>query len=101
MWPIKTSTVENERTDFGPDYGGVDYARFSDPQNIARDERLTKKLQHQIASEFINSPLDIDLKVKNGFAVVTGYLPDEEMKRVVSESILSVDGIVDIIWDIQ
>lgn len=115
MWPVKPNSTNSERGgfqnrdvgrsdfdhDYGPSYGSVDYARFSDPQNIERDDRLTEKLHLKIAADFVNSPLDIDLKVKNGFAIINGYLPDEETKRRLIECLHSIEGMVDIIWDLR
>lgn len=107
MWWVKTDSSGEDRggfqnrdvgrvsfaKDFGPDYG-VDYARYSDPPDYIRDLALKNKLEKKIGPHY-------DLIVRNGFVVIKGFVPNEETRKSVLETLHAEDGVVEVISDLH
>jgi hypothetical protein len=108
MWWIKTDSTGEERggfqdrdagrsnirKDYGPEYG-IDYARFADPPDIARDLHLQSKIRKAINLE------NFLLNVRNGFVIIKGLVPDHETRTSIITTLKSVEGVVEVIPDIQ
>lgn len=86
----------NFHDDFGPDYG-VDYARFSDPPDLAKDARLKEELEREISLKFPHEKDAIELSVKNGFVILKGNISDEEMRREIISFISLRYGVREVI----
>lgn len=89
----------NFQKDFGPDYG-VDYARFADDPDIGKDRQLQEDILTELNSLFQGIE-HLQLKTRNGFVIVKGYLPDEQMKGAVFRTILAHDGVREIISNVE
>lgn len=107
MWWVKTNSTGEERggfqnrdvgkTSFDENYGpefGVDYARFADPPDYARDLKLKKQIIQEIG--FV-----CDLIVRNGFVIAKGKVPDEQTRRLLLETIHSFDDVKEVISDLK
>lgn len=109
MWWIKTDSSGEDRggfqnrdsgrtlfnNDYGPDFG-VDYARFSDPPDLMKD----LKLQNLISSElkkFENDLYEYEMKVRNGFVILKGYVRNVDVQKSIFECVYATDGVKEVI----
>lgn len=113
MWWVKTKATGEEEggfqnrdvgktsfdNNYGPDFG-VDYARFSDPPDILRDLRI-KELVSQKIVRFESSLCEFEMKVRNGFVLLKGYVEDHEKREELLETIYATDGVKEIINNLQ
>lgn len=113
MWWVRTkSTGEEEggfqnrdvgKTSFDKNYGpdfGVDYARFSDPPDILKDLKI-KELLSQKIKVFDESLCEFELKVRNGFVLLQGYVKDHEVRESLLEVVYATEGVKEIINNLQ
>lgn len=79
---------------YGPDFG-VDYARFSDPPDIRKDYLLRNEIEEQLSlnEQFI----EISPTVRNGFVILKGNAPDQEIRSSVIELVRTISGVVEVI----
>lgn len=113
MWWIKTNSSGEDRggfqnrdsgrsafnKDYGPDFG-VDYARFSDPPDIMKDLRL-KDLVAKELEKFENDLAECEMKVRNGFVILSGHVRSDEIRKLILESIYATEGVKEIINDLR
>lgn len=109
MWWVKTDSSGEERggfqnrdsgrsafnNDYGPDFG-VDYARFSDPPDIMKDLQL-KSLVSKELQKFENDLCEYDMLVRNGFVILKGYVRNEEIKKIILETVYATEGVKEVI----
>ena len=82
--------------DYGPEYG-IDYARFSDTPNEEKDNELKSRILLSMDESFSN----LEIKVRNGFVIVKGDLPDEKSKDDLRRKLKSLRDVVEVIWDVR
>lgn len=84
--------------DYGPDFG-VDYARFSDPPDFRKDFLLKTQIEEQLAKQ--DEYREISVVVRNGFIIMKGNVPGEEIRNGVLEFVRSIPGVVEVINQIS
>jgi len=109
MWWVKTKSSGEDRggfqnrdsgrtafnNDYGPDFG-IDYARFSDPPDILRDLKIREVLEHKLKT-YEDDLTEFEMKVRNGFVLLRGYVTNLEVKTSLLESIYATEGVKEII----
>ncbi len=80
--------------DFGPDFG-VDYARFSDTPDVKKDLALKSKIEEQLP--LLDLYRESELMVRNGFVILKGTVPDEAVRRRVTEFVKGFPEVVEVI----
>lgn len=75
--------------DYGPEFG-VDYARFCDPPDLARDLNLKNQIIKQIG-------WSCELIVRNGFVIVKGQVKDEKTRQFLLQTIHSFPEVKEVI----
>ena len=81
---------------YGPDYG-IDYARFADTPDDKKDHALCEKILLSISENFLH----LGFKVRNGFVIVKGDLPDQAAKDELRRSLKEIKEVVEVIWDVK
>lgn len=113
MWWVKTDSSGEERggfqnrdsgrtsfnNDYGPDFG-VDYARFSDPPDIAKDLQLKNLVSNEL-ERYASDLNEYELQVRNGFVILKGQVRNEEIKKLILEKIYSTDGVIEVINNLR
>lgn len=82
--------------DFGPD-SGVDYARYSDPPDLAADCRLLEEITHKVERIYLEASMPVTLHVRNGFVFLKGTVPSAKIKDEIFTAVLGVLGVVEVI----
>lgn len=80
--------------DFGPDYG-IDYARFSDTPDIAKDLALKGKIEEALPPE--DRYIDRGILVRNGFVILKGKTSSEQERTAVAEIVKSFLEVIEVI----
>ena len=109
MWWVRESTDHSRggfqnrdvgKTDhddnFGPEYG-VDYARYSDLQDMARDTKLYEKICNRLATIYVEEFNQIELLVRNGFVIFKGSVRDETMRKNLEKEIRFIPEVKEVI----
>lgn len=97
MWFLRE---DSSRDNFGPEYG-TDFARFADPSDEKKDLALQKLIQQNLALQFQDHLVFVDVHAHNGFAIIKGTVTDEETRQEVLQIVRSTVGVVDIINDLH
>jgi len=84
--------------DFGPDYG-VDYARFSDTPDIAKDLALKSKIEEALPSEDLYR--DQAILVRNGFVILKGKTPGDHERNAIADIVRSFPEVIEVINQID
>lgn len=82
--------------DYGPDFG-TDFARFSDPPNLAKDYELTEKIKTEVKSAFPELYKKLDFKIRNGFVILTGEVPDHGTRDRIIRLVYSIPEVKEVI----
>lgn len=94
MWNVNPPLDEN----YGPEFG-VDYARFSDPPDMAKDFHLQTLIEKLLS---INDQFKaITPTVRNGFIVLKGNVPDQKIRSDVTDFVRTIPGVVEVINQIS
>lgn len=86
--------------DFGPDYG-VDFARFSDPPNLANDGRLYTRVSNRLFTHFAEEFKNLEIFVRNGFVIIKGNVSSEGVRKEIEEDIRFMAGVREVINSIS
>lgn len=86
--------------DFGPDYG-VDFARFSDPPNLANDARLYARVSNRIFTHFAEELKGLEIFVRNGFVIIKGEVSSEGIRKEIEEDIRYMSGVLEVVNSIS
>ena len=86
----------NVRHDFGPDFG-VDYARYSDPPDLAADAALLEKVRSKVERIYLDVSLPVSFHVRNGFVFLKGEVPDEMIRKEINEAVSGLSEVTEVI----
>lgn len=86
----------NMDRDFGPDFG-VDYARYSDPPDLAADAALMERVKNKVERIYLDVSMPVTFHVRNGFVFLKGEVPDENTRQEVFEAVRGISGVIEVI----
>lgn len=86
----------NMSQDFGPELG-VDYARYSDPPDLAVDAALTEEVRNKVERIYLDVLMPVTFHVRNGFVFLKGEVPDEMIREDIREAVSGLAGVTEVI----
>jgi hypothetical protein len=86
----------NMNRDFGPDLG-VDYARYSDPPDLAADAALSEKVRDKVERIYLDVSMPVTFHVRNGFVFLKGEVPDEAIREEIREAVTGLYGVTEVV----
>jgi len=96
MWRF----TKNTSRDYGPDLG-VDYARYSDPPDLAADAALTEKVRDKVERIYLDVSMPVSSFVKNGFIFLQGEVPTEMIREEIDEAVRGLPEAIEVINHIK
>jgi len=82
--------------DYGPEYG-IDYARFSDAPDLAKDAKIFEKVSNELFTDFAEDFFQIEILVRNGFVILIGPVHDEIIRKNIGKKIMQIFGVTEVI----
>lgn len=82
--------------DFGPELG-VDYARYSDPPDLAADAALSEKVKSTVERIYLDASMPVTFHVRNGFVFLKGEVPNELIREEIREAVSGLSGVREMI----
>ncbi len=86
---VGRTVFDNE---FGPDHG-VDYARFADTPDFARDLKMKNDIRESLARDFEGILPELEIVVRNGFVILKGDVPDVTTRKLLEENVAELVGV--------
>lgn len=95
MWWVIKDDPKSFQDEFGP-WQGIDYAQFSDPPNLAKDETLKSSLMWDLKNQFPHEFDSLEIRVKNGFVLLNSLLEKNRLDPI-QHFLLTHDGVKEVI----